>query len=215
MVTEAGGWAWSSDRATAGMQEAPGWLDVAAALSLFDRTLATARTASRRFMAEGIHQPAPWKGLRGQISAFRQRIARLVQGTPLTNVPALQPPFTRLSPDEILQHVAATYRLPVAAILARSHRDANQTAVYVLRRAANEPLQTVARRFRISPSRISNIQKAIQRAPRSLQQTQLFATCHVKTPILSMRLKLGFPYKLRDADHDAADGSVAGFVLKS
>lgn len=197
----------------------PGWLDVAAALSLFDRTMATARTASRRFMAEGIHQPAPWKGLRGQIflgsSAFRQRIARLVQGTPLTNVPALQPHFTRLSPDEILQHVAATYRLPVAAILAHSHRDANQTAVYVLRRAANEPLQTVARRFRISPSRISNIQKAIQRAPRSLQQTQLFATCHVKTPILSMRLKLGFPYKLRDADHDAADGSVAGFVLKS
>ena len=58
-------------------------------------------------------------------------------------------------------------------------------------------------------------QKAIERAPRSLQQTQLFATCHVKTPILSIRLKLGFPYKLRDADHDAADGSVAGFVLKS
>ncbi len=184
MVAEAGGWAWSSDRATAGIQDALGWLDVAAALSLFDRTTATARTASRRFVAEGIHQPAPWKDLRGQIflggSAFRERIARLVQGTPLTNVPALQTHPTRLSPDEVLQHVAATYRLPMDAILTRSHRDAYQTAVYLLRRAAKEPLQTVARRFRISPSRISNIQKAIERAPRSLQQTQLFATCNVK-----------------------------------
>ena len=67
MVAEAGGWAWSSDRATAGIQEAPGWLDVAAALSLFARTMATARTAYRRFVAEGIHQPSPWKDLRGQI----------------------------------------------------------------------------------------------------------------------------------------------------
>ncbi len=103
MVAEAGGWAWNSDRATAGIQEAPGWLDV-----------------------------------------------------------------------------AATYRLPVDAILNRSHRDADQTAVYLLRCAANELLQTVARRFRISPSRISNIQNVIERTPRSLQQTQLFATCNVK-----------------------------------
>jgi hypothetical protein len=57
MVAEAGGWGWSSDRATAGIQDAPGWLDVAAALSLFDRNMATARTVSRRFVAEGIHQP--------------------------------------------------------------------------------------------------------------------------------------------------------------
>ena len=59
MVAEAGGWAWSRERATAGIHEAPGWLDVAAALSLFDRTMATARTASRRFVAKGIHQPSP------------------------------------------------------------------------------------------------------------------------------------------------------------
>lgn len=52
MVAEAGGPAWSRDRATAGIHEAPGWLDVAAALSMFDRTRATARTASPRFVAE-------------------------------------------------------------------------------------------------------------------------------------------------------------------
>ncbi|MEK6784350.1 MAG: hypothetical protein AABY61_02610 [Nitrospirota bacterium] len=94
--------------------------------------MATARTAYRRFVAKGIHQPSPWKDLRGQIflggSEFRERIARLVQGTPLTNVPALQNHLTRLSPDEVLQHVVA--------ILNRSHRDAYQTTVYLLRRAA-------------------------------------------------------------------------------
>ena len=183
MVAEVGGWAWSSDRAAAGIQAAPGWLD-AAALSLFDRTMVTARTTSRCFVAEGIHQPSPWKDLRGQIflggSDFRERIDRLVQSKLLTNVPALQTHPTCLAPDEVLQHVAATYRLPVDAILNRSHRDAYQTAVYLLRRAANEPLQTVAMRFRISPSRISNIQKAIETAPCSPQQTQLFATCNVK-----------------------------------
>lgn len=41
-------------------KNAPGWLDVAAALTLFNRTMATARTASRRFVAGGIHQPPPW-----------------------------------------------------------------------------------------------------------------------------------------------------------
>ena len=60
-----------------GIQEAPGWLDVAAALSLFDRTMGTAWTAYRRFVAEGSHQPSPWKDLRGQIflggSDFRER----------------------------------------------------------------------------------------------------------------------------------------------
>ena len=41
--------------------------------------------------------------------------------------------------------------------LERSHRDAYQTAVYLLRRAANELLQMVAIRFPVSPSRISKI----------------------------------------------------------
>jgi hypothetical protein len=56
---------------------------------------------------------------------------------------SLSPP-TRLSPGEVLQQIAAAYRLPVDAVLDRSHRDTYQTAVYLLRRAANEPLRTIA-----------------------------------------------------------------------
>lgn len=51
------------------------------------------------------------------------------------------------SPDKVFERVASTYRLPVHAVLDRSHREAYQTAVYLLRRVANEPLQTVAIRF--------------------------------------------------------------------
>lgn len=53
MVAEAGGWAWSSDRVTAGIQDAPGWLDFAAALTLFNRTMATARTAYETVVLRG------------------------------------------------------------------------------------------------------------------------------------------------------------------
>jgi hypothetical protein len=49
-----------------------------------------------------------------------------------------------------------------------------------LRRAANEPLHTVALRFRISPSRVSKIQKAMEGAPLSSQQAQAYAQCKVK-----------------------------------
>lgn len=184
MVVEAHKWPWSSYRATAGMQDAPDWVDVSAVLALFDHNTSIARTAYRRFVAEGVHQPSPWKELRGQIFLgnldFRERIERLLQGKPLLNVPALQTCPTRLCPDEVLERVATTYRLPMHAVLERSHREAYQTAVYLLRRVANEPLQTVAIRFRISPSRVSKIQKAIETTPRSLQQARVFATCKVK-----------------------------------
>jgi hypothetical protein len=96
----------------------------------------------------------------------------------LSTFPLSKPAPTRLSPD--VEHIATTYRLPVKAVHARSHREAYQTAVYLLRRAANEPLQTTAIRFHISPTRISRIQKAIEAAPRSPQQTRIFATCKVK-----------------------------------
>jgi putative transposase len=184
LVADAGGWAWSSYPATAGLRDAPNWLDVSAVLSLFHRNMATARTAYRCFVAEGMTQPSPWKDLRGQIFLgsldFRECLERLLQGKPLINVPILQTCPTRLSPDEILDRVATAYPVPVHAVVDRSHREAYQTAVYLLRRVANEPLQTVANRFRISPSRISKIQNAIEAAPRSSQQARVFTTCNVK-----------------------------------
>ena len=184
MVTDVGEWVWSSYRATAGVQDAPDWLDAPMVLSLFDTSVATARTAYRRFVTEGMSAPSPWAEVTSQIylggPAFRERIEAFLDGTSFANIPSVQTRPTRLSANDVLQQVAATYRLRVGELLDQSHRDAYQIAVYLLRRAANEPLQTVAIRFRISPSRISKIQRGIESQPLSPQQKSLFVMCKVK-----------------------------------
>lgn len=160
MVREVGEWSWSSYRATVGLQDTPDWLDLPAVLSLFNDSVATARTAYRGFVADGVNQPSPW--------------------THVVNVPSAHVHPTRLSADDVLRHVAATYRVRLGTLLDRSHRDAYQTAVYLLRRAANEPLHTVAVRFRVPPSRISKIQQSIEQRPLTPEQLQVFARCNVK-----------------------------------
>jgi len=184
MVGEAEAWMWSSYRATAGLQPVPDWLDVSAVWALFDPAVLTAQAAYRHFVAEGVGQPAPWTDVRGQIflgsDAFRERMALLVRGKPLANVPAAHSHPTRLSADEVLKQVAATYHVEMAALLARAHRDAYHTAVYLLRRAANDPLQNVAVRFRVSPSRVSKIQRTIECACLTPEQVEVFTQCKIK-----------------------------------
>ncbi|MDH4081873.1 MAG: transposase [Nitrospira sp.] len=181
LVSTAAAWPWSSYRATMGSQHTPEWLDRQAVLSLFDAHPATACRAYQRFVAEGWSHPSPWKEVTGQIflggSEFLARIERLLRGKPLQNVSRAQRAPTRLSAAAVLQRVAAAYQLPQARVLDRSHREAYQTAVYLLRRVANEPLQTVAVRFGISPSRVSKIQTAIETTPRTPAQARVLATC--------------------------------------
>jgi REP element-mobilizing transposase RayT len=184
MVRAVHAWPWSSYHATVGAHAAPDWFDREAVLSLFDRQPTRARRAYQRFVADGLEQPSPWSQVRSQIflggPEFLERIERLVRGKSMTNVPVAHTQPTRPSSDQVLQHVAAAYRLEVQRVVNRSHRAAYQTAVYLLRRAANESIRTVAVRFRISPSRVSKIQKALEAAPLSAQQAQAYAKCKVK-----------------------------------
>jgi putative transposase len=184
MVLAVEDWVWSSYRGTAGMQAAPDWLDVSTILALFDPVTTTAHTRYRGFVSEGIQQPSPWNQLSGQIflgsPAFLDRMVQQLHGKSLTNVPVFQTQPTRPSPDDVLDQVTASYGVQLNAVLSRSHREAYQTAVYLLRRAANEPLQSVAIRFQISPSRVSHIQQMIESHPLSPQQQTIFAICKVK-----------------------------------
>lgn len=177
-------WSWSSYQATAGLRIALPWLDVAGVLSLFDVDLDTARHAYERFVVGGIGRPSPWSQITGQIflgsPAFRERMAALVPERRPANVPRTQTDPTRLKADEIMTRVADVYGIPTTAVVARTHREAYQTAVWLLRRAANEPLNTVAVRFGVSVSRISKIQAAIESTPLTLQQRQAMEQCKVK-----------------------------------
>ena len=76
--------------------------------------------------------------------------------------------FARRSAVLLLEHEAS--RVGVDLTISRLPFDSE----------AIEPLQTVAVRFRISPSRISKIQNAIEEAPPSQQQARVFAKCKVK-----------------------------------
>lgn len=184
MVTEAGEWGWSSYRATAGVQNVSDWLDAPAVWAHFSPAIPTAQAAYRRFVAEGMSQPAPWKDVSGQIflgsAAFLERMAMLMRGKSLANVPSAHNQPTRLSTDEVLKRVAATYQIGVGDLLERVHRDAYNTAVYLLRRAANDPLQHVAVSFRVSPSRISKIQRMVESRPLTPEQVNAFTRCKVK-----------------------------------
>lgn len=103
-----------------------------------------------------------------------------MRGKSLVNVPSAQSRPTRLSGDEVLKQVAIAYRVCLVALLDRSHREAYQTAVYLLRRVENEPLQTVAIRFRISPSRILEIQRDLETRQLTPAQLRAFTKCKVK-----------------------------------
>jgi putative transposase len=68
IVRTAKGWPWSSYRATAGLTEAPEWLETDWTLEQLGRTRVRALEAYRRFVAEGIKSTyEPWKRIEGQI----------------------------------------------------------------------------------------------------------------------------------------------------
>jgi transcriptional regulator with XRE-family HTH domain len=62
--------------------------------------------------------------------------------------------------------VAQAYRISPDRVLNRASGDAYKAAVYLLRRAANLSLAEVAKRARISPPRVSQIQAEIERNKR-------------------------------------------------
>ena len=182
-VTKPQDWPWSSFRATTGSLSAPSWLDVAEVLRLFNRTRVVAQQAYRKFVREGIQQDSPWEQVRGQIflgdEAFLSKMTRLVKGRRLTNVPRAQRQPNRPSGTKVLENVASVYGLSQKALLGRTHAEAYQTAAWLLRRIANEPLAVVAKRFRVSPSRISHIQRDLNSQPLSRLQGKALNLCKV------------------------------------
>ncbi|MGH7251326.1 MAG: REP-associated tyrosine transposase [Nitrospiraceae bacterium] len=184
MVETAADWRWSSYRATVGDEPAPPWLDAAGVLVLFAPEPKAARRAYRQFVQAGIGHPSPWSQVKGQIflgsAAFLQRMESLIQGQRLANVPAAQTQPTRLRPDEVLARVAAVYGVNARDMLERVHTEAYYSAAWLLRRSANEPLALVARRFGVSPSRISKIQRAVECTIPSPQRRRAMRECQVK-----------------------------------
>lgn len=183
MVKRAEHWIWSSYRATVGQAVPPDWLSV----DWIRDQLGSRNRASayERFVEQGMKQESPWVNLKGQMwlgdEAFLKRMERLVQGKPSTNVPRAHTRPARPTARAVTQAVLSTYGITdEKALSSRSHQESFQAWVYLLRRVANLPLLEVAKQGKVSPSRISKIQRAIETQKISASLQQLLDKCKVK-----------------------------------
>jgi len=165
MVKRAQHWTWSSYHATAGEVGAPAWLDAGWVLGQLGGR--NPKAAYERFAAQGLGQASPWDSLKGQIwlgsATFLKRMEKLAQAAPMANVPRRQRHPARPTVAAITAQVLSAYRIKDEKTLrTREHQEAFQTWVYLLRRAANLSLQEVASRSKVSPSRISKIQRMME-----------------------------------------------------
>gem|GEM_PF-4863578 len=87
---------------------------------------------------------------------------------------------TRLTPSEVVARVGRVYGLAAPGVVLRTHPEAYQCAVWLLRRAANESLQEIAQRFGVSPSRVSQIQRTVEGGVLTRKQRRAMSECKAR-----------------------------------
>jgi REP element-mobilizing transposase RayT len=100
MVGAPDAWPWSNYRATAGLADAPPWLETDWIVAAFAARKGDAQATYRRFVAEGVQRPSPWEELKNQIYLGSD-----------TFVEAMQ---SKIDADRRLSEIPKTQRRPVA-----------------------------------------------------------------------------------------------------
>jgi len=67
MVKKPADWAWSSYRASVGLEQAPAWLAEDGLLAMFAKRRSLAQQRYAQFVVEGIKSDSPWANLKGQV----------------------------------------------------------------------------------------------------------------------------------------------------
>ena len=169
MVKRAGDWPWSSYRATMGRTAAPDWLRADWVLAQFADDPARAREAYRQFVRAGVEAESPWRELRSQIylgsEQFLARMEKLAGTEHKEGVPRAQRQPMRPTAGQLLDEVCRAFHCTEEDVRSRSHQEAFQSWVYLLRRAANLPLREVSCVAGVSAPRISQIQGRFDREP--------------------------------------------------
>ena len=167
IVEQPGDWRWSSYLATIGETEKSDWLETNWILGQFSRAKKRAEEAYKRFVADGVGGPSPWRDLQGQIwlgeKAFLEKMERIIERENLEEVPLAQTIPSRPTRAAIFESVAKEFAITVEGLVERGDQDAYRAAVYLLRRVVNLSLKAVAGIFGVSPSRVSRIQADIER----------------------------------------------------
>lgn len=152
LAKSAAAWPWSSYKATAGLAEAPEWLETAFTLEPFGRRPAEARRRYAAFVADGRGAGYdPWGQLRGQVFLGSEGFAREVsrrasrKAAP-KEVPRAQREPVAPTPEEIAAAFTAARRVTVAEMSAAPRKRLVDRALlaWALRRRARAPLAGIA-----------------------------------------------------------------------
>jgi REP element-mobilizing transposase RayT len=152
LAKSAAAWPWSSYKATAGLAEAPEWLETGWTLEQFGRRPAEARRRFAAFVADGRGAGYdPWGQLRGQVFLGSEGFAREVgrrasRKAPPREVPRAQREPVAPSPEEIAAAFTAARRVTVAEMSAAPRKRLVDRALlaWALRRRARAPLAGIA-----------------------------------------------------------------------
>lgn len=153
LARSAAAWPWSSYRATAGLVEAPEWLETDWTLEQFGRRPAEARRRYAAFVADGRGAAAyePWGQLRGQVflgsEAFVREVGRKAgRKVAPKEVPRPQREPVALSPEEVAGAFAAARKVSVEELVAAPRKRLVDRALlaWALRRRARAPLAAIA-----------------------------------------------------------------------
>lgn len=145
-------WPWSSYKATAGLAEAPEWLETAWTLEQFGRRPAEARRRYVAFVADGRGAGYdPWGQLRGQVflgsEGFAREVGRRASRKAVPReVPRAQREPVAPSPEEVAAAFAASRKVTAAEMSAAPRKRLVDRALlaWALRKRARAPLAAIA-----------------------------------------------------------------------
>ncbi|MBI5444706.1 MAG: transposase [Deltaproteobacteria bacterium] len=148
----AASWPWSSYKATAGLAEAPEWLETGWTIEQFGRRPAEARRRYAAFVADGKGSGYdPWSQLRGQVFLGSEGFAREVGRranlkTATKEVPRVQrEPVTR-TPDDVASSFAVARKVSLEEMAGapRKHLVDRALLAWALRSRSRAPLAAIA-----------------------------------------------------------------------
>jgi REP-associated tyrosine transposase len=176
-------WAWSSYRATSGLEPAPAFLQVDWLLGIFSDDIAMARPAYVRFV-HSENATCPWDDLRDRIwlgsESFRTHMKDFLKGKELEEIPRTQQQPLRPTPEQIIASVLEVFGLTEHQLWARADPEAFRTTIYLLRRVGNLPIQQVATMSRVSRAWVSTIQRQIENGRRPAPLDELLCRYNVQ-----------------------------------
>lgn len=101
MVEKPDDWAWSSYRASMGLEPAPSWLAGDGLLAMFAKRRSLAQQRYEQFVSEGIKMDSPWANLKGQVFLGDEQFVTRMQAHIQTGKDDVQIPLAQRRPKPL------------------------------------------------------------------------------------------------------------------